>query len=104
MDSGHEDEQYRDRQLKRRLIVRLERLSRDMERFNIAEYVLLLNNPRRFFFLNLFGGIARGLGFAIGATLLAAGVIYFLQRLVMLNLPVIGDFIAELVRIVNRQL
>lgn len=101
---SEEDDRYRDRQLKLKLIAKLERLSRDMERFNIAEYVALLNNPRRYLLLNFAGGIVRGLGIAIGATLLAAGAIYFMQRLVMLNLPLIGDFIAELVRIVNRQL
>ncbi|HPU01067.1 MAG: hypothetical protein GX890_00925 [Firmicutes bacterium] len=98
------DEHYLQRQLQRRLIVRLARLSRDLERFNLAEYISLLNNPRRYLLVNFAGGIARGLGFALGATLLAALLLYIMQRLVILNLPLIGDFIAELVKIVNEQL
>ena len=90
--------------LQRRLIIRLARLSQDLERFNMAEYISLLNNPRRYILVNFTGGIARGLGFAVGATLLAALLVYIMQRLVLLNLPLIGDFIAELVRIVNEQL
>lgn len=88
----------------RRLLLKLGRLSRELERFNIAEYMRLLNNPRRYLWINFAGGIARGLGFAFGATLLAGLVLYLLQRIVMLNLPVIGGFIAELVTIVNQQL
>ncbi|HOB28189.1 MAG TPA: DUF5665 domain-containing protein [Bacillota bacterium] len=90
--------------MQRRLIVRLARLSQDLEKFNLAGYINLLNNPRRYLLVNFTGGIFRGLGFALGATLLAALLLYFLQRLVVLNLPLIGDFIAELVKIVNEQL
>lgn len=99
-----DDEGYVQRQLQRRLLIRLGRLSRDLEKFNLAEYMSLLNNPRRYILVNFTGGVVRGLGFGLGATLLAALLIYIMQRLVVLNLPLIGDFIAELVRIVNEQL
>ena len=92
------------RQLSRRLLAKLSRLSWELEKFNIAEYIGLLNNPRRYFMINFVGGVVRGLGFAVGATVLAGLVFYILQRVVMLNLPVIGDFIAELVKIVNQRL
>lgn len=98
------DEDYGRRQLQRRLIIRLARLSQDLEKYNLGEYMNLLNNPRRYILVNFTGGVVRGLGFGLGATLLAALLIYIMQRLVVLNLPLIGDFIAELVRIVNEQL
>ncbi|HOL18325.1 MAG TPA: DUF5665 domain-containing protein [Bacillota bacterium] len=104
MDQWQEDGPYRERQLQRLLLLKLGQVSREMEKFNIAEYIALLNNPRRYLLVNFMGGIARGLGIALGATLLAAVVIYFLQRLVMLNLPLIGDFIADLIKIVSEQL
>lgn len=104
MDQRQEDGRYRERQLQRQLLLKLGQVSREMEKFNIAEYMAMLNNPRRYLLVNFIGGIARGLGIAVGATLLAAVVIYFLQRLVMLNLPLIGDFIAELIKIVSEQL
>lgn len=88
----------------RYLIWLMEKIARDMERFNIAEYVELLNNPRRYLMINFVGGLARGFGIALGMTLLGAFVIYMLQRMVVLNLPVIGDFIAELVKIVQQHL
>ncbi|VFU19111.1 conserved hypothetical protein [anaerobic digester metagenome] len=92
------------RQLSRRLLVKLGSLSQELEKFNIAEYIGALNNPRRYLMINFVGGVVRGLGFAVGATLLAGLVVYLLQRVVMLNLPVIGGFIAELVKIVNQRL
>lgn len=87
-----------------RLIVKIEELSRDMERFNLAEYMNMLNDPRRFLLINFLGGVARGFGIALGFTILGALAIWFMQRLVVFNLPIIGDFIAEIVRIVQSRL
>ncbi|MGI6097516.1 MAG: DUF5665 domain-containing protein [Dethiobacteria bacterium] len=93
-----------ERKLLQRLLSQVSKLAFDLERFNLAEYIDLLNDPRRFLTVNFLGGLARGFGFALGATLLGAFVIYFLQKLVVLNLPLVGDFIAELVRITREQL
>ena len=104
MADRRDGQYYSEKSLHRRLIMELQKLSRDLEKFNLAEYMELLNNPRRYLLVNFVGGIARGLGIAIGATLLAAVVLYLLQRMVVLNLPIIGDFIAELIKIVNQHL
>lgn len=90
--------------VQRRLSKRIYRLGQDLEKFNIGEYMNLLNNPKRFMLVNFMGGVARGLGFGLGATVFAALLLYFLQRLVVLNLPLIGDFIADIVRIVQNHL
>lgn len=75
-----------------------------LEASKIAEYVELLSRPSRLIYLNIVSGIARGLGFAVGATVLAAILLYFLQRIMVLNLPVIGGFVAEIVRIVQEEI
>ena len=72
-----------------------------LERAKLGNYVDLMQNPGRMIFLNLFAGIARGFGIAIGFTILGAIVIYLLQRLVILNLPIIGGFISEVVKLVQ---
>jgi hypothetical protein len=41
---------------------------------------------------------------AIGFTVLGAIGLYFLQKLVVLNLPFFGNFIAEIVKIVQDRL
>ncbi|MCL6477194.1 MAG: DUF5665 domain-containing protein [Peptococcaceae bacterium] len=75
-----------------------------MEKMKLAEYVDLLHSPWRLLWINFISGIARGLGIAIGFAILGAIALIVLQRLVDLNLPVIGSFIADIVEIVQRQL
>ncbi|MDW7651284.1 MAG: DUF5665 domain-containing protein [Bacillota bacterium] len=87
-----------------RLNQRVGRLLQEIDKFNIAEYMQLLNSPWRFFWVNFLGGVGRGVGAALGATIVAAIVISVLQRIVVLNLPVIGDYIAEIVQIVQSRM
>ena len=54
--------------------------------------------------MNFFAGIARGFGAVIGATVLVALFLYFLSFLISLNIPHIGKYIAELVKIVEKYL
>ncbi|HOO12903.1 MAG TPA: DUF5665 domain-containing protein, partial [Bacillota bacterium] len=61
-------------------------------------------DPRRLLVLNFVAGLARGLGMAVGFSILGAVAILILRRLVVLNLPLIGDFIAELIKLVNRSM
>ena len=88
----------------RKMEAKLEQLGTQMEKAQIADYVQLLNRPRRLFFISLFSGIARGIGIALGFTVFAATIVYILQKLGALDLPIIGDYIADLVRIVQIQL
>lgn len=83
---------------------KLDEISLSMEKLGIAEYVEMLRNPRRLFFINFWAGLSRGFGMAVGFTILGAIVLYILQKLIVLNVPLIGDFIADLVNIVQIQL
>ncbi|HHY34060.1 MAG TPA: hypothetical protein GX510_00260 [Firmicutes bacterium] len=75
-----------------------------LERSKIAEYVDLMNKPARLVYLNLLGGLARGVGLAVGFTVLGALVIYILTRSFVRNLPIIGEFLGELVYVVQQYL
>jgi len=79
----------------------LEKVARHLESLRIADYMELLQKPGRLIFVNFVAGVSRGLGIAIGATLVFALVIEFLRRIILLHIPGIGEFIAELVRIVE---
>jgi len=79
-------------------------LALNMEKMKLAEYVNLLENPKRLLYINFIAGVARGLGIAVGFAILGAIIIYVLQRVVALNLPIIGKFIAEIVTIVQTNL
>ncbi|HAF66449.1 MAG TPA: DUF5665 domain-containing protein [Bacillota bacterium] len=82
----------------------LQRISDSLERSKIAEYVDLLNHPWRLIYLNLIAGLARGVGLAVGFTLLGAMLIYVLTRSFLLNLPLVGNFLGELVWIIQEYL
>lgn len=82
----------------------IERLAIQLERAQFAEYVQLLNRPTRLFFINFFSGIARGVGSGLGFTVVLAVLLMLLQRLAVLHLPLIGQFLAEIVRIVQAEL
>lgn len=86
---------------KRRLEMNIERLLDIMESKNIQELIYVLDSKKEIAKRNFIAGIFRGIGIGIGVTAITAIIIYFLQKLVRLNLPVIGKFIADLVEIVE---
>lgn len=79
----------------------MKELALAMEKMKFAEYVEYINDTKRMLVTNFLAGIARGLGMAIGFTILGALLLYLLRQLVVLNLPLIGDFIAQIVELVN---
>lgn len=83
---------------------KLAKIADQLDKTQIADYVALLNRPKKIIFTNLMAGIARGVGIAIGFTVFATAILYFLRLLGALNLPIIGDFIADIVKIVQVQL
>lgn len=89
---------------KDKLEEKVEQLAVSMEKIKIAEYVEYLHDTRRMLITNFIAGLARGLGMAIGFTILGAVVVYILQKLVLLNLPLLGDLIANIVKLVNYSL
>ena len=89
---------------KEELEKKLDEIALSLEKTKITEYVDLINNRKRLLYINFIQGLARGFGMAVGFTLLGALIIYFLRQLIKLNLPIIGDFISEIVRIVLEKL
>ena len=81
----------------------LEKLVYHFESLRIAQYLELLEKPWRLIASNFIAGIARGLGIALGASLVFALVLAFLKQLIVLNIPVIGNFIGEILKIVEKR-
>lgn len=77
-------------------------LAETLEKMRLAEYIAYLNRPGRLLWFNFAVGLLRGLGTALGAGILAGFAYFLLKRIVVLNLPVIGGFIAELSKYVNQ--
>ncbi len=69
-----------------------------------TEYVMYLQDRRRLLLTNFLAGLMRGMGFAVGFSILGALVVVLVQRLALENLPGIGAFFAEVVRMVQMKL
>lgn len=83
---------------------KMEEMLAAMERMRLADYVRYLDDRKRLMRNQFLGGLFRGMGMAVGFTILGAVLVMVLQRLAQRNLPVIGDFLAQLVEIVQRRL
>jgi hypothetical protein len=82
------------------------KLATSLERARIDEYTSLLTRPWKFFVFNFLSGIFRGLGMAIGFTLIFALFLYITAQLLikMVDLPIIGMYIGEIVKFVDQYL
>lgn len=83
---------------------RVEKIALMLEKAKIGEYVNIMTRPKTLLLNNFIGGVARGFGTAVGFTILGALVLYLLRQAMLLNLPFIGGFIAEIVKIVQDHL
>lgn len=88
----------------RKLSEQLDRWIAALERLRLSDYVRYVEDRRRMFWSNFWGGVARGVGMAVGFTILGALIVLMLRDLAQRNLPLIGDALAEIVGIVQRQL
>ena len=87
-----------------RLALRVRELCHMLEKLRLTEYMRYLNDVRRLLWINFLTGLARGFGTAIGFTILGAIAITVLQRVTVDNLPIIGRFLADVVRMVEENL
>lgn len=71
------------------------------QRLGLAEYIRYMDNKKRWFWKHFWGGVARGIGMAVGFTVLGAVLILILQDLARRNLPVIGDLLAQIVQMLQ---
>lgn len=87
---------------KEELNKKLDKLIYILDKKNIEDLIEILGNGKKMFFRSFFSGIAKGIGAGIGFTILTAIIIYFLQRIIRLNIPIIGQYISDIVDIVNK--
>lgn len=86
------------------ILKKLEELADRIESINIAEYIELVRSPKKMLFINFISGLARGFGFAVGATVLGAIFLTVLINIAQSNIPVIAEFVAKIIKIVETYL
>ncbi len=80
----------------------IENLNEALQKSKIQELYELLGNKKEMIKRNLISGIFRGIGVGIGVTVITAILIFIMQRIVTLNIPVIGEYISDIVEIVEK--
>ena len=72
------------------------------QKSNIEEWTYIFGSEKEIVKRNIIAGIFRGVGIGIGVTIITAILILILRRIVALNIPIIGEYIADIVEIVQR--
>lgn len=85
-----------------KLMKNIDELNYVLTKNNIIDLVEILGNRKEMLKRNILAGIAKGVGIGIGFSILTAILIIILQKIVSLNIPIIGDYITDIVEIVDR--
>lgn len=80
---------------------KIDDINNKLDRARITEISYVLGNKKEIIKRNLLAGISRGVGIGIGITLISSLIVYLLQKLIKLNIPVLGEYIADIVAIVQ---
>ena len=83
---------------------KIDSINEKLEKSRIIEISYIIGDKKEIIKRNLLAGIFRGIGIGIGITIISAVLIIFLQKLIKLNIPVIGDYITDIVNIVQKNL
>lgn len=84
------------------LLKKIDELNTALLKSNILEITTLMGNRKQLLLRNFLAGISRGIGIGIGVTIITAVLILLLNKIVTLNIPVIGEFISDIVDIVQK--
>lgn len=84
------------------LIKQIDDLNKSLLESNLIDIAQLLGNRKKLLWTNLIAGISRGIGIGIGVTVITAILVLIMQKIVTLNIPVIGEYIADIVEIVQK--
>lgn len=68
----------------------------------IIELAELLGNTKKLVAKNFISGLFKGFGISIGFSLLSAVLIYILQKIIRLNIPIISEYITDIIDIVEK--
>lgn len=79
----------------------IEKLSDALQKGNIEELTYILGSKKEIIIRNFIAGIFRGVGIGIGVTVITAILIMILNKIVALNIPLIGKYVTDIVEIVE---
>lgn len=75
-----------------------------LERLQIADYLDRQRDLKHSLLNHFLHGIARGLGFALGFSVLGAAAVVLIRELIVKNLSGIGGFLAQVIQAIEMRL
>ena len=80
---------------------KIDNINKKLDKSGIIEMSYIMGSKKEIIKRNLIAGMSRGIGIGIGITLISSIIVYSLQKLIKLNIPVLGEYIADIVEIVQ---
>ena len=80
----------------------IDKINYVLEKNQVIELLEIIGNRKQILIRNLLSGISKGIGIGIGVTIITAIIVIILQKIVTLNIPVIGEYIADIIDIVQK--
>lgn len=69
---------------------------------NLIDITEILGSRYELLKRNLIAGLFKGIGIGIGVTIVTSMIIVMLQKIVKLNIPIIGEYVSDIVEIVEK--
>lgn len=97
-------EKYKDvnKNIEEKILIQLNKLNYILNKNKILDLIELTGNTKKFLIRNFTSGIIKGIGVGIGFSIITAFIIYLLQKIIKLNIPVISNYIADIIEIVEK--
>ncbi len=84
-----------------KLMKNIDNLNNILTKNNLIDLSEILGNRKELLIRNLLSGMAKGIGIGIGFSILTAVLFIILRKIVSLNIPIIGEYITDIVEIVE---
>lgn len=85
----------------KKIINKIDKLNENLEKSKIYEISEILDSKLKLFNRSLLSGIGKGIGTGLGFYFITVLLIYILQYIVKLNIPILGKYISDIVDIVE---
>ncbi len=91
----------RKQKIQEKELEKMQEIEKKMNEAEMIDLFELLGNSKKRILRSFTSGIAKGIGAGIGFYIITALIIYTVQRIIKLNIPVISKYIADIVEIVQ---
>lgn len=88
--------------LEEKLLIQLNNLNYTLNKNKVMDLIEIAGNSKKYLVRNFMSGISKGIGIGIGFSVITALIVYLMQKIIRLNIPVLSQYISDIVEIVER--